>query len=51
VPDYVMKRLKQRALDEDRSHRALILRALKQYGIEVAEEDVIDDRCRNSKQA
>jgi hypothetical protein len=51
VPDYVMKRLKQRALDEDRSHRALVLRALMQYGIEVTEEDVIDDRRRNNKQA
>ena len=50
VPDYVMKRLKQRALDEDRSHRCLVLRALRQYGVDVAEEDLIDDGRRNSRQ-
>ena len=50
VPDYVMKRLKQRALDEDRSHRCVVLRALRQYGIAVAEEDLIDDGRRNSRQ-
>ena len=50
VPDYVMKRIKQRAPDEDRSHRCLVLRALRQYGIDVAEEDLIDDGRRNSRQ-
>ncbi|ADP70714.1 hypothetical protein Rvan_1459 [Rhodomicrobium vannielii ATCC 17100] len=49
VPDYVMKKLKQRALDEERSLRAVVLRALHQHGIEVAENDFIDDGRRKER--
>jgi hypothetical protein len=49
VPKYVMKTLRQRGLDEDRSVRAVVLRALKQSGIDIAEEDLFDDGRRRSE--
>jgi len=49
VPEYVVERLKRKALDEKRTHRALVLHALAKYGIEIAPEDLIDDGRKKGK--
>ena len=49
VPEYVVDRLKRKALDEKRTHRALVLHALAKYGIEIAPEDLIDDERKKAK--
>ena len=49
VPEYVVDRLKRKALDEKRTHRALVLHALAKYGIEIAPEDLIDDGRKKGK--
>ncbi len=49
VPEYVVDRLKRKALDERRTHRALVLHALAKYGIEIAPEDLIDDGRKRAK--
>jgi hypothetical protein len=49
VPEYVVDRLKRKALDEKRTHRALVLHALARYGIEIAPEDLIDDGRKKAK--
>jgi hypothetical protein len=51
VPEDVMYDIKQKALDERRSIRSLVLHALKQYGIEVREEDLVDDGRKRSRSA
>ncbi len=52
LPDYVAKRLKRKALDEDSSVRFLILRAIntsRSLRISVDDADMIEDRRRNKK--
>jgi hypothetical protein len=49
VPEYVVDRLKRKALDERRTHRALVLHALAKYGIEIAPEDLVDDGRKKGK--
>lgn len=48
IPEDLMLRMKQRALDERRTIRSLVLQALAQYGIEVRPEDMVDDRRRRN---
>jgi hypothetical protein len=45
----VAHRVKQRALDERRTIRAVVLQALSQYGIEIQPEDMVDDGRKKSR--
>jgi hypothetical protein len=51
IPEDVAHRLKQRALDERSTVRAVVLKALAQYGIEVAPEDMVDDGRKKNRKA
>jgi hypothetical protein len=51
IPEDVAHRVKQRALDERRTIRALVLQALAQYGIEIRPEDMVDDGRKKNRSA
>ncbi|WP_088343920.1 MULTISPECIES: hypothetical protein [Rhodomicrobium] len=51
IPEDVAHRLKQRALDDRCTVRAVVLKAMAQYGIEVAPEDIVDDGRRKNRNA
>ena len=49
VSEDVAHRVKQRALDDRCTIRAIILKALSQYGIEVSSEEMVDDGRKKSR--
>ena len=51
VSEDVAHRVKQRALDDRCTIRAIILKALSRYGIEVSPEDMIDDGRKRNRSA
>ncbi|MEQ1670141.1 MAG: hypothetical protein ABL893_04715 [Hyphomicrobium sp.] len=47
LPDYVVEDVKRRALDGNCSARHIIMRALRAYGVHIADEDMPEDGRRN----
>ncbi len=48
TPFYVWRQVRQRALDQDDTLRAILMQALKASGIDVRDEDLTDRRPRRS---
>src|SRR5690606_16025945 len=44
LPEYVWKQLKQRAYTDDEPQNIVAMRALKAYGFEIHDDDLIDPR-------
>jgi hypothetical protein len=45
LPQYVVDDIKRRALDGRCSARHIVMRALRAYGVHIAEDDMVED-CR-----
>jgi hypothetical protein len=48
-PDEVMRQLKRRSFEKERTIRSIVLEALSQYGIEVRPEDMVEDGRKRAK--